>query len=284
MQILSTDTDNLIRVYLESDTILPGTYVNAEYNIPSDYRAQQLDRIADKFVTYPVKNAVTGYTTNTKIISTQKDVNDHFKDADDKYFVTGYTDSKFGLISKFFKKTDISNISKKSNNLRVSSLVGDDAGKPNNSEFVTLVGDNSGKPTIQPENLDQNIILRTGIKFVIPGLDISAMILVDDPVNPEYVLYLDTENPIKYIDFGGDYTIFKYMRSNIEQPESANIILYEGFIEEPKIISEVFIDRGLNSGFEKVKKLKNVTSLNELNKMGLGYYKINKKGYNFKNI
>ena len=284
MQVLSTDTDNLIRVYLESDTILPGTYVNAEYNIPSDYRAQQLDRVADKFVTYPVKNAVTGYTTNTKIISTQKDVNDHFKDGDDKYFVTGYTDSKFGLISKFFKKTDISNISKKSNNLRISALVGDDAGKPNNSEFVTLVGDNSGNPTIQPENLDQNIILRTGIKFVIPGLDISAMILVDDPVNPEYVLYLDTENPIKYIDFGGDYTIFKYMRSNIEQPESANIILYEGFIEEPKIISEVFIDRGLNSGFEKVKKLKNVTSLNELNKMGLGYYKINKKGYNFKNI
>jgi hypothetical protein len=74
------------------------------------------------------------------------------------------------------------------------------------------------------------------------------------------------------------------MRSNIEQPESANIILYEGFIEEPKIISEVFIDRGLNSGFEKIKKLKNVTTLNELNKMGLGYYKINKKGYNFKNI
>ena len=268
MQVLSTDNDNLIKVYLESDTILPGTYVNAEYNIPSDYRAQQLDRIADKFVTYPIKNAVTGYTTNTKIVSTQKDVGEHFKDADDKYFVTGYTDSKFALISKFFKKTDISNLSKKLNNL----------------EFTTLIGDEFGKPSLKPENVDQNIILRTRIKFVIPGLDISAMILVDDPVNPEYVLYLDTENPIKYIDFGGDYTIFKYMRSNIEQPESANIILYEGFIEEPKIISEVFIDRGLNSGFEKVKKLKNVTTLNELNKMGLGYYKINKKGYNFKNI
>ena len=268
MQILSTDKYNLIKIYLESDTILPGTYVNAEYNIPADYRAQQLDRIADKFVTYPVKNAVTGYTTNTKIIATKTDVDDHFKDANDKYFVTGYTDSKFALISKFFKKNDISNLTKKSNNI----------------EFVTLIGDEFGNPVPKPENFTLNYSLRTGIKFIIPGLDISAMILVDNPLNPEYVLYLDTENPIKYIDFGTDYTIFKYMRSNIEQPESANIILYEGFIEEPKIISEVFIDRGLNSGFEKVKKLKNATSLNELNKMGLGYYKINKKGYNFNNI
>jgi hypothetical protein len=268
MQILSTDTDNLIKVYLESNTILPGTYVNAEYNIPADYRAQQLDRIADKFVTYPVKNSATGYTTNTKIISTHVDVEEHFKDVGDKYFVTGYTDSKFALISKFFKKNDILNLSNQSKKI----------------EFVRLVGDEFGTPTLKVDDLTQNYSLRTGIKFDIPGLDISAMILVDNPLNPEYVLYLDTENPIKYIDFGTDYTIFKYMRSNIEQPESANIILYDGFIEEPKIISEVFIDRGLNSGFEKVKKLKNVTSLNELNKMGLGYYRINKKGYNFKNI
>jgi hypothetical protein len=268
MQILSTDTDNLIKIYLESDTILPGTYVNAEYNIPADYRAQQLDRIADKFVTYPVKNAVTGYTTNTKIISTHVDVEEHFKDAGDKYFVTGYTDSKFALITKFFKKNDILNLSNRSKKI----------------DFTAFVGDEFGNSIHKVEDLTQNYLLRTGIKLDIPGLDISAMILVDNPINPEYVLYLDTENPIKYIDFGTDYTIFKYMRSNIEQPESANIILYDGFIEEPKIISEVFIDRGLNSGFEKVKKLKNATTLNELNKMGLGYYKINKKGYNFKNI
>jgi hypothetical protein len=57
---------------------------------------------------------------------------------------------------------------------------------------------------------------------------------------------------------------------------------YDGIIEEPKIISEVFIDRGLNSAFERTKKLKNVRDINELSKVGLGYYKINTKGYNFK--
>jgi hypothetical protein len=60
------------------------------------------------------------------------------------------------------------------------------------------------------------------------------------------------------------------------------MVIYDSLIEEPKIISEVFIDRGLNSAFERVKKLKNIKNINELTKTGLGYYKINTKGYNFK--
>jgi len=268
MQVILGETESQIKVYLESNTILPGTYVNAEYNIPEDYRIQQLEKIADKFVTYPVKNSATGYTTNTKIISTYEDVITHFENADDKYFVTGYTDSKFDLLSKFFSKTAISNLKNASSDVK----------------FKEFIGDESGKKIEVIRSQENNNIVRTKIKFMIPGLDISAMILLDDDKTPEYVLYLDTQNPIKYVDFGEGYTIFKYMRSNIEEAETANIIFYDGFIEEPKIISEVFIDRGLNSGFEKMKKLKNVTDLNELNKMGLGYYKINKKGYNFKNI
>ena len=280
MQIAINDNDYVIKLHLEANTILPGTYINADYNIPEDYRIQQLNKIADKFVTQAtlnemsdvnqtksVKNATTKYITNTKIISNHDDIKNHFAPADDKYFVTGYTDSKFELISKFFKKTDVLNYTQK------------------NNDFVstTLVGDKNNVPVETVKNLTDNKLVRTNIKFLIPGLDISAMILVDDPLKAEYVLYLDTENPIKYVDFGTDYTIFSYMRSNIETPETSNIILYDGFVEEPKIISEVFIDRGLNSGFEKIKKLKNATDLNELNKMGLGFYRINKKGYNFKN-
>lgn len=172
------------------------------------------------------------------------------------------------MITKFFKKNDVFNYVNATNGVQV----------------FRYVGDENNKPTLINEDLTDNELTRVGLKFTIPGLDISAMILVDSPTNPEYVLYLDTENPIKYIDFGNEFTIFKYMRSNIEEPETANIILYDGFVEEPKIISEVFIDRGLNSGFENMKKLKNVTDLNELTKTGLGYYRINRKGYNFKNI
>jgi hypothetical protein len=73
------------------------------------------------------------------------------------------------------------------------------------------------------------------------------------------------------------------MRSHNQIESEANLVVYDGIIDEPKIVSEVFIDRGLNSAFERMKKLKNITSINELNKLGLGYYKINTKGYNFKN-
>ena len=47
MQVILGETESQIKVYLESNTILPGTYVNAEYNIPEDYRIQQLEKIAD---------------------------------------------------------------------------------------------------------------------------------------------------------------------------------------------------------------------------------------------
>jgi hypothetical protein len=100
----------------------------------------------------------------------------------------------------------------------------------------------------------------------------------------EYILYLNTENPVKYIDLPEGFTIFTYMRSHIETEPTGNIVAYDGIIDEPKIISEVFIDRGINSAFEKIKKLKNVKSLEELNKLGLNYYKINTNGYNFKSI
>ena len=98
----------------------------------------------------------------------------------------------------------------------------------------------------------------------------------------EYILYLDTENPIKYVDLGNGLSRFMFMRSHNETEPTANMVIYDSIIEEPKIISEVFIDRGLNSAFERVKKLKNIKNINELTKTGLGYYKINTKGYNFK--
>ena len=56
MQVILGETESQIKVYLESNTILPGTYVNAEYNIPEDYRIQQLEKIADKLTILPSKN------------------------------------------------------------------------------------------------------------------------------------------------------------------------------------------------------------------------------------
>jgi hypothetical protein len=192
---------------------------------------------------------------------------EHFKESPNKYFVTGVTDSKFNLISKFFNKRDLLN-----NN-------------PDRIKLTKYIGNNNNETQIVEESLDNNNTIRTNIPLPIPGLDTTAMILNEIKTGYyEYVLYLNTENPVKYIDLPEGFTIFTYMRSHIETESTGNIVAYDGIIDEPKIISEVFIDRGINSAFEKIKKLKNVKSLDELNKLGLNYYKINTNGYNFRNI
>jgi hypothetical protein len=272
MQILiQENTDSKILIHLESNTILQGTYISAEYNISEDYKLNQLERIANMVdVIDNPKSEQSEYITNTKIISTYKDVIEHFKPSNDKYFVTGITDSKVGLIDKYFRKEIFFN--------------SDEQLKPfikNNTKKI--VGDENNKPIEIEEDYSTNTIIRTNVKLEIPGLNSSAMILSENQSTiTEYVLYLDTENPIKYIDLGNGFATFTYMRSHISENEVGNIVLYEGFLEEPKIISEVFIDRGLNTAFEKIKKLKNIRNINELIKNGLGYYKINTNGYNFK--
>jgi hypothetical protein len=272
--------NNSIIINIESNTILPGSYTDASYNTPSDYKLIQINNLVDEAMRLS-SNAQTNvadltedqilavtYETNTKIISTAEDVKELFTPSTSKYFVTGVTDTKFALINKYFNKKDVITTIQATEKINFTQEAGDGFG---------------GTVTIEDPTFS-NSSARINIKFIIPGLGISAMILVDDPDYPEYVLYLDTENPVKYVDLGNNLSIFSYMRSNTVTEPTPNLILFDGLIEEPKIISEVFIDRGLNSAFERAKKLKNVKDINQLSKAGLGYYKINKKGYNFKNI
>jgi hypothetical protein len=274
VQILMSETDdNNIIINFESNTIIPGSYVNAEYNIPEDYKLLQLEQIANDVSRVEFKDQNINpekYKTNTNIISSYNDVIKHFTPSKDKYFITGITDSKAEIITKYFKKNDFVNSEQQ---LKPTNI-------PN---VIKIVGDENNKPIIEVINFESNTIIRTNVKLNVPGLDINAMILSENSAGlVEYVLYLDTENPIKYIDLGNGLSRFMYMRSHSETESSVNMVLYDGIIEEPKIISEVFIDRGLNSAFERIKKLKNIKDINELGKVGLGYYKINTKGYNFK--
>ena len=262
--------DNSIIFNIESNTVLPGSYIDASYNTPINYKLEQINNLVDNAmrISNNQENDIVNYKTNKKIISTAEDVKKFFTPSITKYFVTGKTDSKFALINKYFNKKDVINTNQISDQI----------------SFTQTVGDDNGNIVVLNHLTDLNTNVRINIKFIIPGLGISAMILVDDPKYAEYVLYLDTENPVKYVDFGNNLSIFSYMRSNVVTPPTPNLVLFDGLIEEPKIVSEVFIDRGLNSAFERAKKLKNVKNINQLSKLGLGYYKINNKGYNFKNI
>jgi len=274
IQVLISGTDNNVVINLESNTVIAGSYVNSEYNISDDYKLLKLEQISNDIIKAEVTKDQNinpaQYKTNTKIISSYDDIIEHFKPANDKYFITGITQSKAELISKYFKKSDFIESDEGVNPLK-------------KLEFNKIVGDENNELLIEPIDVESNMIIRTRVKLDVPGLDLYAMILTENASGLiEYVLYLETENPIKYIDLGNGLSRFIYMRSHNETEVTANMVLYDGIIEEPKIISEVFIDRGLNGAFERTKKLKNVRNINELSKMGLGYYKINTKGYDFK--
>ncbi len=365
-QILLKDVEQNIIVHLESNTVLPGTYVNAEYQQPEDYKIKQLDKIADmvnttianasRFELSSVQEVIAEpmplTKDNTKIllnisdtgitysfntdkptrpnISTYDAVMDHFTPTDKKVFITGITNSKFDAIDKYFPKTNViktveklksemvfdkTNYAVTPNNetkfnailetnkdgnqiINLSEIKEPTPSKPNRTNVSVstpnkttisrLVGDpnNDNQPIPLEEDLADNKLVRLYVKFNIPGLNIMAMILKDEPTIKlsEYVLYLDTPNPIKYVDLGDGTSIFTYLRVDDLPNTTANMVLFDGYSEEPKILSEVFIDRGVNSPFERVKKLKNTKNLNELTKNGLGFYKINTKGYNFKNL
>jgi hypothetical protein len=266
---IQKDYDLSIIINIESNVVVDGVKINPIYNIPEDYRINQIEAYLNSGYVTEISN---NYITNKKIISTYEDVLEHFKPAPDKYFVTGITDSKANIIDKYFRKTDFFTATdplKQQQQLSFKKFVGDE----NNNSLVEEV-----------QTYDDNTTIRLNVKLNIPGLDIQAMVLSESSDRiVEYVLYLDTENPIKYIDLENGLSTFMYMRNHEQINSIAEMVLYDGIIDEPKITSDIFIDRGVSTTFERIKKLKNIKNLNELYKTGLGYYKINTNGYNFKN-
>lgn len=280
-QILISDSgDYMIPISLTSNTRIEGTYIDAETaKATQNIRTSRVDRFnlagnnvsAAALNTTPVttvrnnlrreiantnrftveKLVVTNQLTVEKRAMNSNDLKNYFNT--NEYFVTGTTDSKFETIFKSFT------------NLPVSSPV------------TETYGVNSILPTKPVSNSE--II---GKKILINGTDIYAMVLRNDTIK-EYVLYVDTEYPIKYIDFSDGTTNFKYKAAPDYKIMDGKILYYNGLVDEPKILSEVFIDRGVNNVFEPVKRLKNIDNLKELMKVGLGYYKINSTGFNFKN-
>lgn len=201
-----------------------------------------------------------GQTSVVRGVSTLEDIKAHFLPSPEKYFIEGVTDSKFSLLDLSYPK----NVAFK----QYQQV----------NEKQVILRDPSGAivATPPPPNI------RVGKRIEVSGTNVVGMILLESDARIEYVLYLDTPNPIFYVDNAAGNTIFKYMRDNSDETVRPGLNYYSDMVDEPKILSEVFIDRGTNNAFEPMRKLKNVKDLNELTKTGFGYYKINTRGYNFK--
>jgi hypothetical protein len=199
-------------------------------------------------------------TSVARGISTLEDIKAHFLPSPEKYFIEGVTDSKFSLLDLSYPK----NVAFK----QYQQV----------NEKQVILRDPNGAILAVPPPPD----IRVGKRIEVSGTNVVGMILLESEARIEYVLYLDTPNPIFYVDNAAGNTIFKYMRDNSDETVRPGLNYYSDMVDEPKILSEVFIDRGTNNAFEPMRKLKNVKDLNELTKTGFGYYKINTRGYNFK--
>ena len=310
MQILISNTDYNVVVKLTSNASISGTYTDVnEANI------SKLEQIVSASNITPINTVKNVETVNpyisvkfgdnqpnipTKILplftnpivipknDTYDQIKNYFNTSD--YFVTGTTSSKYKTILNSYIEPAVQSIIETKTGIYDQISVAANK-KVTNSSFTRLnknisvianknVGllDLTNKTLITP---DVSPVNRLNKKILIHGTDVYGMILSEGS-KIEYILYVGTQYPIKYIDFPDGTTMFMYKRSPDYIGTEGNIVLYNRLVEEPKILSEVFIDRGANNAFEPVKRLKNVDNLNELMKIGLGYYKINTTGVNFK--
>ncbi len=252
--LMQENADYLVNLYMESLVDPNGSLITPYYDDP---KIEEIEKTLSEI--YPYNEMVkpaSKYLTNDKNISTIDEVKKHFLDSPEKYFIIGKTDSKFSLLDLSFTK--------------------EQALKLYNRELSKGFSDLSDRVVPAPKNI------RVGKRIEISGTNIVGMILLESEERTEYVLYLDTPNPVFYVDNSDKTTIFKFMRNNLDDLVKPTLNYYSDTIDEPKVLSEVFIDRGVNNAFEPMRKLKNVKDLNELSKTGFGYYKINTRGYNFK--
>jgi hypothetical protein len=256
--ILINGENRVINLYLESKIDPNGSFVLPYYYESSDKIAQIESTIVDNKL-YATAKPTKDYVSNTTDISTIEQIKTHFLPSPDKYFIEGVTDTKFSLLDLSYPK-----------NVALTQY------ESENIQSVKFLGGNGSTQNPPPDNI------RVGKRIEISGTNVVGMILLESAARIEYVLYLDTPNPILYVDNAAGNTIFKYMRNNLDEIVRPGLNYYSDMVDEPKVLSEVFIERGTNNAFEPMRKLKNVKDLNELVKTGFGYYKINTRGYNFK--
>lgn len=85
-----------------------------------------------------------------------------------------------------------------------------------------------------------------------------------------------------YRDFEDGYTLITGNTVNFQKEEVINYVLsrnehFLGFVEQPTVYSDVFVERGKQGVMEKNLRLGEIDNIGELNVYGNGYFKIKKQ-------
>lgn len=84
-----------------------------------------------------------------------------------------------------------------------------------------------------------------------------------------------TRVEINYIDTASGTTFsFQPFKELPYADDNVFLLQYFGLVDEPKLDSSVFIDRGINNVFESFIRLKTVANIEEMGKTGFGYFNV----------
>jgi hypothetical protein len=110
-------------------------------------------------------------------------------------------------------------------------------------------------------------------EVTVRGTNIKGYVISETDEEKKYILFSDTDFPIEYIDLSNGLTKFKVKRDPNQEFYENNgfIISYFDLIDEPKVESNIFIERGGNNVFETTKRLKTIKNLSELEKHGFNF-------------
>lgn len=120
-----------------------------------------------------------------------------------------------------------------------------------------------------------------GVEVTIRGTDIRAIITSRTENTAAYSLYID--DPTFRIDYhdradGTTTFSFKPLKELNYSNSTVFMLKYWTLIDEPKLDTNLFINRGVNNVFETLKRLKTVQNVKELEKTGFGFYKLYSQG------
>lgn len=113
---------------------------------------------------------------------------------------------------------------------------------------------------------------------VIGGGDILGVIT---DINPLYTAY--TISNVNYYDYQGGQTIYFENSSGVTAdsivavPITKEPILMK-IVDQPQIISDVYVERGKSTAYEQVRRLGEVNNLSSMITYGYGYFLLEKKG------
>lgn len=137
----------------------------------------------------------------------------------------------------------------------------------------------SGNTTSRVKELEMYGVVQYQVGVpVISGGDILGVI---NDMNPIYTAY--TISGVNYYDYKNGQTIYFENSSGVTAdsivavPITKEPILMK-IVEQPQIISDVYVERGKSTAYEQVRRLGEVNNLSSMITYGYGYFPLEKKG------